>query len=341
MGVRGFFTMNFRTEIEKPKPTFLLNYQHKILALGSCFVDTIGKKLQSCRFKTEINPFGTIFNPHSIFKILDKIIFFLENKKNAHNSADFLGENWEKIIEQNAFVEKNGFWVHLDFHSDFFGETKEILAQKIILKIEEIANFLKTTNVLLLTLGTAWVYEHKFLQKIVSNCHHIPQKDFDKYLLQIPQITQYFDVFFEKIKNINPNIHTFLTLSPVRHQKDSLVLNQVSKSILRCAVYELCEKYPQNITYIPAYEILLDDLRDYRFYAEDLIHPSTTAENYIWDYVKTYFLDKKTNDFIQEWQEIQKNLSHKPRNPETESHQNFVKITQEKLKKFERNYFKE
>lgn len=329
--------MIFRTEIEKPHPKKLLNYKHKILALGSCFVENICKNFEESRMEVLINPFGTIFNPHSIFKLLDMVLNVVLERKDF-NQEIREGYIATQLFNSEFFVQKNGVWVHLDFHSDFWGETKEILSQKILKRLEETITFLQNTDVLILTFGTAWVYEHRFLQKIVSNCHHMPQKDFDKYLLTIGQIESDFGLFFQKLKKINPNIHIYLTLSPVRHQKDSLALNQVSKSILRCAIHGLLEKYQENISYIPAYEILLDDLRDYRFYAEDLIHPNLLAENYIWEYVQRYFLDTKTQLFIQEWQAIQKNLSHKPRNPASPSHLLFVENNLKRLKAFEEKY---
>ncbi len=320
--------MNFRTEIEKTNPNFLLSYHHQILALGSCFADTIGKKLQKGHFKIAVNPFGTIFNPYSIFKILDNVMDFILFQKQIINHEEV----------DNYIVQKNGMFVHLDYHSDISAETPEILHEEIIKKTEEIALFLQKTDVLMFTFGTSWVYKYKSLDTIVTNCHHLAQKEFDKYLLTIPEIVQYFDIFFEKIKKINPNIQTILTLSPVRHQKDSLTLNQISKSILRCAIHELCEKYNQNITYIPAYEILIDDLRDYRFYEDDLIHPNITAQNYIWDYFQKYFLDKKTQVFLEEWEVLYKKLTHRARSPQSPAHIRFVQETQEKVKAFEEKY---
>ncbi|HZI24957.1 MAG TPA: GSCFA domain-containing protein, partial [Chryseolinea sp.] len=192
-------------------------------------------------------------------------------------------------------------------------------------------SFLQETNWLLITYGTAWVYERNETNMIVANCHKMPQSMFTKTLMTEKKVLDLFDSMYRQLKSINPDINILLTVSPVRHIKDTLELNSVSKSLLRVACHTLVHAY-RDVYYFPAYEIMMDDLRDYRFYKDDMIHPTQVAEQYIWQKFAAQYFDEELTAFLGKWKEIQLALAHKPFHPASSAHQQFVK---EMLKKLE------
>lgn len=270
--------------------------------MGSCFSDNIGNLLETNKLKVKVNPFGVIFNPISLVNLLE-------------------WSRGEAILGSEHFIESDGVWKHLDFHSSIFGESRKELESKLDELREEVEKWLEKTDFLLLTFGTAWVYEFVETEKIVANCHKLPSVKFRKRLLSVEEIV----TAVSKLKKLlSAQTKVILTVSPIRHLKDTVPLNSVSKSILRLACHKLAEKFVQ-FQYFPSYEIMLDDLRDYRFYEADMIHPSETAINYIWkEFVKAYF-DSETQEFLLEWQKIKSSLSHKAFQPNSDSHQKFLK----------------
>ena len=198
---------------------------------------------------------------------------------------------------------------------------------------QEVNQQLQEARVLIITTGTAFVYEQKSLQLAVANCHKQAQKDFLRRLSSLEEMHTGFEKFYYALKKHNPAIKIILTVSPVRHIKDSLELNSVSKSLLRLLAHQTCERYPE-LSYFPSYELQLDDLRDYRFYGRDLLHPSEEAEDYIWEkFISTYF-SEESRKFLKEWQGIKRALSHRPFNPASEAHQSFIRKTIKKLEDF-------
>jgi hypothetical protein len=196
--------------------------------------------------------------------------------------------------------------------------------------MQEVAAYLASADVLLLTLGTAFVYRLKETGSVVANCHKAPAKLFSKELLSVEEVTAGIVSIYEMLKNIRPRLQVILTLSPVRHIKDGIPENQVSKSVLRVACHEASLRCAQ-LSYFPAYECMLDDLRDYRFYKKDMIHPSEVAEEYIWGKFVTAYLDEETSMFLKEWESISKALAHKPFQPKSAAHQIFLRKTRDKL----------
>lgn len=304
--------MDFRTEINLSPSQFSINHQSGLVTLGSCFADAIGNKLQDHKFQSLINPFGTIFNPVSLSNLI-------------HYSLS------DTDLPAESYINTRGQWYNYLLHSSIFATTKEQLQQKY----KEIATSLNTAlnsaEFLIITLGTAYIYQTKNTELSVSNCHKIPAAQFSKKLLSTQEITEPLRLAIQTIRKTNPSLKVILTVSPVRHIKDTLVLNQVSKSTLRVAAHQLCEQLEQAI-YFPAYEIMLDDLRDYRFYKEDMIHPTTQAEEYIWQKFSTTFFTKHTQELNKDWANIQKAIHHKPFNPQSEEHQNHISKTLTKLK---------
>ncbi|MFY0627316.1 MAG: GSCFA domain-containing protein [Reichenbachiella sp.] len=299
---------SLRTEIESNKFTFNISLSEKIFTIGSCFSDVIGGKLSQFKFKVLSNPFGTTYNPISIFKLLT-----------------------EDVIDEEKIIQNQGLYFHYDFHSSFRHLDKNALVELLNkLKFKSI-NHLKESNCLIITLGTAWVYELVSSCKVVNNCHKVPQKEFNKRLLRMKEMATEMDDAIEYLKQINPDLQIIMTVSPVRHTKEGLKENQLSKSMLR-VLCDFAETSYKNVHYFPSYEIMIDDLRDYRFYKDDLIHPTHFAEQYIWEKFQTTFFAKETMDFIQDWKLIINAMDHKPFNSETEEHQNFLKSQIQKLK---------
>ena len=301
---------NFRTIFQIPEVKHKISLDSRILTLGSCFADVVGNQLIINKLKAETNPFGTLFNPLSIFKILSP----------AYTQLD-----------ERLFIQNQEAWVHYDFHSQFSANTKEELSKLISQRLNDVHSQLTTATAaahnsqfLILTFGTSFIYKLLQPQIYIANCHKMPKNLFEKQLLSVKDICKSFAILHKELKEINPNLRIILTVSPVRHTKDGMTENQVSKSILRAACHYLTTDY-QDVEYFPSYEIMMDDLRDYRFYKPDMIHPNEVAEAYIFEkFAETYF-DDNLKDFIKIWQPIRKALDHRPFNEKSAIHQAFLR----------------
>ena len=215
---------------------------------------------------------------------------------------------------------------------------KAILLQNLNSKLLETQQQISEASHVILTYGTSWVYRHKASQKIVANCHKVPQNDFEKVLLSTTQIQEAIQATLALIQAVNPTANIIFTISPVRHLKDGFVENQVSKAHLISAVYPIVNSNTTNLSYFPSYEIQMDELRDYRFYAEDLLHPSTTAIAYIWERFVAAWVSETAIPIMQEVQQIQKGLQHRPFQPNSESHQYFLKQLHHKIAVLQEQY---
>jgi hypothetical protein len=295
---------NFRTVLTTTPASFNIGLRDGCFTIGSCFADNLGQLLHQHKFEVLVNPFGTSYNPISIHKVLHYAI------QNELPSTDTYGE-------------LNETYFNFDFHSSFSALDANILQRNITNALSKSHSSLSSATTLLITYGTAWVYERKDNGEIVSNCHKVPATQLNKQLLTQKKILESFKNFYQQLMILNPHIRIILTLSPVRHIKDSLELNAVSKSILRLSCHTLSEIYPQ-VEYFPAYEIVLDDLRDYRFYDRDLLHPSPEAIDYIWHIFGNRYFTKDTSTFVKKWEEITKALTHRPYHPTSAMHQKFL-----------------
>lgn len=304
----------FRTALNAVVSKRTLNFKEKILTIGSCFSDSIGMCLETHKIHTCINPFGTLYNPLSIHKALDYMIS-------------------GKFPEQGTFTLNQGLHLNYDFHSRFSSQHKTELDEIIREEIESTHDFLNETSTVIITYGTAFVYQLKDSNAVVANCHKVPSTFFTKRLLTQSEIVASFNELHKQISAFKSNVHIILTVSPVRHLKDTLELNSVSKSILRSCCHTLSESYP-NVSYFPSYEIMIDDLRDYRFYKSDMIHPTEEAEHYIWEEFKKSHFDDESISLFDRWSGILAALSHRPFHPHSDSHQQFIKHTLEKLETF-------
>ncbi|AXE17747.1 hypothetical protein DR864_08360 [Runella rosea] len=309
--------MHFRTEISLAQSNEKIILQTPILTVGSCFAEVIGQKLVDNKIPTLANPFGTIFNPLSITKLLRQSIT-------------------QQLPDENLYVENQGVWFHYDFHSSCWAPTKEALTLQLTQQLQRVREWLLGTKWLIITFGTAYVYQQIATQCIVANCHKVPSKQFRRELLSIEAIVKDFRDICSLLRSENPSIAVILTVSPVRHTRDTLPLNAVSKSILRVACHELSETLA-NVHYFPAYELLLDDLRDYRFYKPDLIHPNETAEQYIFQRFSETYFDDSLKQFVREWQKLKQEMTHRPLHPNSAAHKQFLENLLKKLQKIRTN----
>ncbi len=298
---------NFRTLVEVPKSKLKISIEDSILSLGSCFSDEIGKRLSENKFDIITNPLGTIFNPIPIFNTISNT---LENKSPL----------------KNTYIKKEGIYFNEAFHSSIHSDSKEELEASILKIFNNLRIKIKHSNLLIFTFGTSIYYKNKSTNNIVGNCHKLPKENFERDFLEPSLISNKFSEIWSKIKKINPSIKALITISPVRHVKDNFIENNLSKSNLVIASSKIVDQN-SDIFYFPAYEILLDDLRDYRFYKKDLIHPNDIAIDYIWEIFKESYFDLKTKDFLTEWEKIKLSIKHKSFFPKSKEYIKFIKNT--------------
>lgn len=301
--------MKLKTTFQlKPFP-FKISYEDKLLFLGSCFAENISEYFEKYRFPVVTNPFGVLFNPLAI-----------------HKSIDIASQ--EKYDFRKNTLQYNNVWLNLDAHSSLSASTEDLLLMNLNLSKNSLLNALEQSSVIFISLGTAWVYKYLKNDSIVANCHKIPQAQFEKKLLEIDEVISSINQMINTIRNLNPNIKIVFTLSPVRHLKDGFVENQLSKSTLHIAIQQSLS-INNNVYYFPSYEILLDDLRDYRFYKEDFIHPNSLALQYIWESISDVFFDQNTLSILNKIEKINKRLSHKFFDPNSEASQLFTYKTEQ------------
>ena len=306
--------MQFRTQIPVPKSNSPIDYTSGIVSLGSCFAENIGAKFEYFKFRASVNPFGIIFNPVSLEKLICR------------------------SIQKEYFTEKdifwyNDFWHSFEVHSELSSSDKELFLKSLNEIIDEFYKRLTESSHVCITLGTSWVYRNVKSDEIVANCHKVPQKQFTKELLSVIQIEESLRRIIASVTSINPNCHFIFTVSPVRHSKDGFVENQRSKAHLITALQKilLTEHYLPNTVYFPSYEIMMDELRDYRFYAEDMLHPNSIAIDYIWERFFQTMISETCYPVMEEVNYIQKALQHRPFNPDSESHRKFSQKLHQKI----------
>ncbi|GAB4041219.1 GSCFA domain-containing protein [Spirosoma gilvum] len=282
-----------------------LNLSSRIVTLGSCFAEAIGSRLANHKLAVLTNPFGTIFNPVSITKLLTLAL---------HG----------KEPDADLYVERDGIWFHYDFHSSLWATSRDELRTKLINTLTNTAEAIRKANFLLLTLGSAIVYRHIETGKVVANCHKMPGQFFEKYLYQIDHLRDDLARLLKLLHRASPSLKIVLTVSPVRHTRDTLPLNSVSKATLRVIAHELTI-WNNWVFYFPAYELMMDDLRDYRFYEADLIHPNSQAQDYIFEKFAESTFDPELRSFVAEWAQVSKSMAHRPLYGEASlAHQQFL-----------------
>ena len=309
--------MDFRLEFT-PKPFDLkINHQQNLLLVGSCFTEQIGTKLANHKFAVLDNPNGILFNPSSIAKSISSYI------------------NHRQYTETDLFYQ-NECWNSWQHHSRFSHPDKKICLSAINESQSKANVFLKNADWLLITLGSAFVYELDN-KEVVANCHKVPTDKFSKRLLAADEIFADLQKMIEKAVAFNPQLKIIFTISPVRHLRDGFVENNRSKATLIHTVHQLTEKN-NNCFYFPAYELIIDDLRDYRFFAEDMVHPNYAATNYVWEKFIATCIDEPSQQLMKEIAAIVAAKNHKPFNPTSEQHKKFLQTNLEKVKKLQQQF---
>ena len=296
--------MDFRTQLPQLKVYNQIDYNSKLLLIGSCFSENIGNKLNYFKFQSNTNPFGILFHPKAIESLITKSINL---KKYTDDDVFFLNERWHCF----------------EAHSDLSDPIKENILNTLNSLIQSTNDQINNTSHLIITLGTSWVYREISSDTVVANCHKVPQKKFLKELLTADEISESLDAIISLVKSVNPSIQIIFTVSPVRHLKDGFIENSRSKAHLLSGIHEVINSR-NHIHYFPSYEIMMDDLRDYRFYESDMIHPNETAISYIWEQFKKTWIHDSANAIMEKVDSVQKGLQHRPFNENSEQHQTFL-----------------
>lgn len=297
--------MNFYTPVSLPSGLPQLSHADRLMSLGSCFATGMGERLADAKFRCDVNPFGVLYNPSSISAALRRVV---SGKRYEQKDLFFFGECWHSPMH------------HGDFSSPDAEETLRRINERISRAHKEIFRL----NRLLLTFGTAWVYRQKDTGHIVANCHKQPEQCFDRRRLSVEEIVADYTTLLTRLLARNPEMRVLFTVSPIRHVRDGMHANQLSKATLLLAIDRLQQTFPDHVFYFPAYELVLDELRDYRFYAQDMVHPSEVAVDYVWKRFTQACFSPETLRIIEESETIRKALAHKPFHPESEAYKRFL-----------------
>jgi hypothetical protein len=297
--------MDFRTEVKIPSTDLRVSYRSGTLLMGSCFTENIGNRMEDLLFPADTNPFGIIYNPSSLFRNLWALLDVRNYKKEDLHSH-------------------NDLWFSYDHHGEFSSPDPDNCLNNINKRIKTSHENLKTTGTLILTWGTAWVFVSRITKNVVSNCHKVPAEKFQRHLLSVTQIVDTYSKLFAKIRKDFPDLKILLTVSPVRHLKDGAEMNTISKSTLILAAHELTGNF-SYCDYFPAYEIAMDDLRDYRYYKSDMVHPNKQMGNYIWEKFSGAYFDAETRQISRNIQKFFSAANHKPFHPHSKQYLDFCK----------------
>jgi len=309
--------MDFRLEFSPKSFSQKINHRHSLLLVGSCFTENIGTKLKQLKFPVLENPNGILFNPVSIAKSVQS---YIQNKQYTDADLFYQNECWNS-------------WEH---HTRFSHPQKEVCLQMINQSQQTANTFLKHANWLLVTVGSAFVYELEN-REVVANCHKVPTDKFNKRLLSIDEIKASLHAMLADVFVFNPHVKIIFTISPVRHLRDGFVENNRSKAALIQAIHQLTDA-DERLFYFPAYELVIDDLRDYRFYAEDMVHPNYAATNYVWDKFIATCIDEASQSLMKEINVINAAKNHKPFNPGSEQHKKFLQTNLEKIQQLQTHH---
>ena len=309
--------MNFRTQVERPERVTEIGYSDHLLLLGSCFAENIGKLLLANKFCCDVNPYGILYNPLSIARTLQEM-------------AEGV------VYTENNLFEADGVWHSWMHHGSFSSDiSAEDCLNRINTRLSKATDTLATTDWLVVTWGTAFVYEHE--GQVVGNCHKQPDRLFSRRRLSVDEIVERWTDVLSNLHRLNPSLKVMFTVSPIRHAKDGMHGNQLSKSTLLLAIDQLREKF-SCCHYFPSYEIMMDELRDYRFYADDMLHPSSLAVEYIWECFSQTYFGKETLQAMKEWREIRKGLQHKPFRPYSEAYRQFLSQIMLKIERMKQKF---
>lgn len=302
----GSDMMDFKTTVELPLSELDIRYSDRMMLFGSCFSENIGNLLVQAKFDCDVNPFGILYNPCSVAAALRDVL-----AGRIYTEAD-----WE-------LFDTDGWWSSYMHHSRFSAASVGECLARINQRLEKASGSFPYLKYLFLTFGTARIYRLASNGRVVANCHKQPARLFRQELLTVDGIVEEYKPLIQRMLEVNPSLQIVFTVSPIRHAKDGMHGNQLSKSVLLLAIDRLCTLFP-CCHYFPSYEIQLDELRDYRFYADDMLHPSPLAVSYIWECFKQCYFGKETRDTEAACREIERGLAHRPFRPDSVQYKNFL-----------------
>ena len=311
--------MNFFTSVDIPADLPRLTHRDHLLLMGSCFATNMGVRLADAKFPCLLNPYGVLYNPLSISTAIREALD-------------------GKVYAEADLYEHEGLWHSPMHHGDFSASTAEETLECINGRLGEMRAWLSELDCLMLTWGSAWVYEDRQIGRIVGNCHKLPERCFNRRRLSVDEIVEDYVDLIGVLRGIRPKLKILFTVSPIRHIRDGLHDNQLSKATLLLTIDALKARFPQSVFYFPAYEIVLDELRDYRFYASDMVHPSEVAVDYVWERFCASCLTEESMRVMDECEKIRKALEHKPFRPESEGYKSFLEQIVLKINRLKEKY---
>ena len=303
--------MKLLTGVAIPDYPFRLDHRTRLLMMGSCFTENVGRVLERYLFRVRINPFGVTYNPLSLARQLDALMH-----REAYTEADLL--------------QHDGLWFSFDHYTRFSSPDRAEALRHINDSFKAAKQVLPEAGCLILSLGTAWVYRYRSTGEVVCNCHRIPASQFSRSRLSVAEITAALDPLFSELLRRKEDLRILLTVSPVRHWKDGAHGNQLSKAALLLACEELAGRFGGKVLYFPSYEIVMDELRDYRFYADDMLHMSSGAIHYIWEKFAGSLVSPESAGIIRELEALLKMMEHRPVRAEGEVFEAFARKRDEK-----------
>ncbi len=310
----------FQTEVKIPDFGWKTGYNKVTMFMGSCFTENIGNKMMTLKYPVDLNPFGILYNPISIAQGLR---YLLEKKE----------------FTLDHLIKHDGLYHSFHHHGRFSSPDAEKTLSEINHRIQTSFQFLQKAGFLFLSFGTAWVYEYKTTGQTVSNCHKIPDKEFKRFRLTPGEIIEEYRQILPEIWKINPGLKIIFTVSPIRHWKDGAVENQRSKATLLLAIDNIIRGYgEESCNYFPSYEIMMDELRDYRFYGEDMIHLSSSAINHIWSIFQNTLIEEESKNISKKIQNLITAVNHKPYNMVTDEHLHFLRESLKKTQLLQENF---
>ena len=309
----------FQTIVDIPKFSWETEYSKKNIFMGSCFTENVGNKMAALKYDVDINPFGILYNPISV---ANGIRILLHKKE----------------FDKSDLIKYDGLWHSFFHHGKFSFSDKNETLEAINNRIQFSAEYIKDADFLFITFGTAWIYKYKATGETVSNCHKIPAKQFRRVRLSVDEIVDEYKQLLAEIYELNPALKVVFTVSPIRHWKDGAIENQRSKATLLLAIEQIIKDSKNNCDYFPSYEIVMDELRDYRFYSEDMIHISDAAIKHIWEKFELALISDESRKISKEVAKIVTAVNHRPFNKFTKEHLLFLQKQLSKLKQFEKTY---
>ncbi len=311
--------MKWHLNFEVKKYPFEIHFTDKIFLMGSCFADNLSEWLRARKFQVFANPNGILFNPISI----------LINLKNILDKPNF--------FEERYLFHDGNFYKSFLHQRHIFSEDKEGLLKIIIETQKEANEYLKSVDYLFITFGSAYVYVHKELSEVVANCHKFPQSIFERRLLEVDEIVKRYREWIQQVRVVNPDLKVVFSVSPVKYLSYGIVENTISKSTLILSVHKLCQEL-KDVYYFPAYELVTEDLRDYRFFKEDLAHPNEIAVKYVMEKFSESMLSKETRNAVKDIEKVLNGLNHKIQNTRSESSRKFAMNILSECDRLEKNY---